>query len=131
MQFQATAFEFARQRGGGEVPERFQSATEQNNFVGLADVPSNAGNSFSEKRNGVHITKDEVAGNVREVTLIAMLNGKKAMRQESQRFRSPTEIIGKGNFVVVAQFVEEATFEGGRAQKGAVQIEERSDASLR
>jgi len=93
-QLQATGFEFAGQRGSGEMRERFQGATDQNDFVSLANVPGDAGDPFFEKRDGVHITEDQIAGDVREVALIAMVNRKQTLGQEPQRLRGPAEVIG-------------------------------------
>lgn len=127
MKHQAARFEFTSKRGSGEICERFESAAYENNRVTLAEVPGNAGNSLLEQRERVHIAENEVARNTRQITLVAVLDGQKALRQQAQRLPDPTEIIDRRNFLVAAKFREQAAFERRLGKQGPVEIEESGD----
>lgn len=115
-ELQTAGFEFAGEGRGSEICEWFQGTGDQDNSVALVNVPGDAGDSLFEERDRVHVSENQVARNVRKVTLIAMRNGKKTVRQKSQSFRDPATIVGQRNSVVSPQFVEQALFQGGLGQ---------------
>jgi len=101
-----TSFEFAGKCGDSEICKWLPSAGDQDDGVTLGEGARRVDHCLFEERDGVHVSKNQVARNVRQVALIAMLNGKRTLPQKSQRFRDPTEIVGQRNFVVAAQFAK-------------------------
>jgi hypothetical protein len=68
-------FRFTLERRSRVLCKRFESATEQNNFVFLPRMPQNASDAFIEKREGVEMTQSERSAHVRQVTFITALYG--------------------------------------------------------
>ena len=55
--------------------KRFESATEQNNFVFLPRMPEDASDAFVEKREGVEVTQGARSAHLRQVTFVGALYG--------------------------------------------------------
>ena len=126
---QTAGFQFALKSSGSKARERLERTGEKNDLVFLLGVPSDAGETFREKSDGIEVTVEERSADVGQVTLVGVLDGEEAAREESESVGGPAEIIRKRNFVVVAEFAEEAAFEGRFGEECAVEIEDGGDAA--
>jgi len=112
-----------------QASQGLERAGDENDLVFLSRMPCDAGDAFLEERNGVGVTEGQSGVHAGEVSLVAVLNGEKAMRQEMQRFDAPAQKVRERNGGVLAQFREETALEGRLRQKSSSEIENRSDAS--
>jgi len=71
----AARFHFPLERRSRVLCKRFESATEQNNFVFLPRMPEDASDAFVEKREGVEVTQGARSAHLRQVTFVGALYG--------------------------------------------------------
>ena len=129
--FDAASFEFTFESGGSHLSEWLERTGDENEAVILASVPEDASDSFSEDGDFADVAIDEVTRNVGKILFVSVANGGDTSGgQEAQGFEEPAEIIGEGNFVIAAESAEEAEFERGFGDEGAVEIEEGRDAAF-